>query len=475
MSSFVRSLLFLAAPLALLPAQTPGALLTFSQPEFTQSLGGGPLQVLHPNEIAFLPLPLGCSNGAQTEKWSPRTGLQVMAGDENGDGQYWNPTLFGSIDALAVAWTNFGPIAPNPRVVFWSPAAPMGGAIASGPLRPGDVGRIDVGGQVDLLMSQDQFNIALGLPIGYPLDIDAFAYEPGLGIYFSINQPLILANPGCQTNALVANGDLLAIRDQDIVWNLAWRVASVVPNSAYIVEFEAAFDAMLQNSQITDRNGALITLADDLESLDIDHGPGSQITMFTCGNVQVPVPDFFFSTRSMTGASLVRTATGGQVAIGNCGYLGLPAPYVQTGAVLGIQGTPFQGPPSHVNALAFASTMRFVLEPQVPQQNYSGLGGPGTTVHIGAWFDYVFTWIELAPATLPGSFNVSPFSPNCFPEWYCPSNLLWAFNAPVHGFASFPTPPIPVGWNGKLLFQSVGFDASATIFELSTPAMIDVD
>lgn len=135
-------------------AQVPGALLTFSQTENTISMGGGPLQVLHPNEIAFLPLEAGCPNGALTEKWSPRTCFHAMAGDENGDGQYWNPNLFGAIDALSTGWTSIGQLAPNPRMVFWSPSAAMGSAITNAPLRPSDIGRIRVNGTVELLMSQ---------------------------------------------------------------------------------------------------------------------------------------------------------------------------------------------------------------------------------------------------------------------------------------------------------------------------------
>lgn len=473
-----------SSPLLLLSAvgvraQAPGALLTFSQTEYTQSLGGGPLATLQPNEISFLPLPLGCSNGHLTEKWSPRTCFDVMAGDENGDTQYWNPNLFGSIDALAGIYSNFGWEQTDPRNVFWSPSAAMGTNISGSPLRPGDIGRIVKGGggdgEVDLLMSQEQFNIAIGLPPGNPIDIDAFAYEPGLGIYFSVDNHLFLANPACAPNTLIADGDLLAIPDSAITWSLNYRVLSVAPSSAHVVIGEAQFGAMLANSQIADRNGAPITTAIDLESLDIYSGQGSGITLVNTCSGQVAVPDFVFATESMTGGSLATTVGGGQPYYSACGTTGYQVPQVQNGSAVGIQGSPFQGPPSHVNALLLTTTKRFVLEPDVHQQNYSLLGGPPTTVHIGAEFVYVFTWVDLAPATVPTSFFIPPFSPNCFPDWYCPNLTLWQFHTPVTGFASFATVPIPVGWSGKLLFQSIGFDAPGVDFEVSTPCVIDVN
>ena len=477
----LRPLLLACLPLATAIAQVPGALLTFSQTENTISMGGGPLQVLRPNEIAFLPLPPGCPNGARTEKWSPRTCFHVMAGDENGNGQYWNPNLFGSIDALSTGFTsNNQQIAPNPRAVYWSPSAAMGTNISGQPqLRPGDIGRILVDGTVELLMSQDQFKAALGLgPLDPPIDIDAFAYEPGLGVYFSIDSPApVLAQLACVPGwSVIQDGDLFAIPAYAITFALNQLVAGVWPISAYRVKTEADFDAMLANSQIGDRNGVAITSAGDLESLDIYHGPGSQITMFNSCINPVPVPDFLFSTSTMTGGSLACTIGGGQPAMGPCGFLGIPAQYgLQTGAAVGIQQQLASvGPASYVNALAFGTTERFVLEPVAHQLNYGLLGGPPTVVHVGGNFDYVFTWVDLAPSTIAPSVTLAQ---NLFPDWYCLNLLLWDFGSAGSGFHSFATPNIPINWSGKLIFQSIGFDAACTNcpLNLSTPCVIDVN
>ncbi|MCU0865962.1 MAG: hypothetical protein MUC36_19435 [Planctomycetes bacterium] len=131
------------------------------------------------------------------------------------------------------------------------------------------------------------------------------------------------------------------------------------------------------------------------------------------------------------------------------------------------------GPASYVNALAFGTAERFVLEPVAHQLNYGLLGGPPTTVHLGGKFNYVYTWIDLVPSTIAPSVSGG----NLFPEWYCLNMFLWDYNTSVSGFHSFATPNIPVGWSGKLMFQSIGFDAACTgcSLNVSTPCVIDVN
>jgi hypothetical protein len=452
-----------------LAQQTP--LLTFSQLEYTQSLGGGPLQMIHPNEIAFLTC--SSSTGHLAEKWSPLTCMQVMAGDENGDGNYWNPALFGSIDALAAPKSAFGPVKVDPRSVFWSPSAPTGTSISASPLRPGDMGRITINGQVELLMGQELFNKALGLLPDYPIDIDAFDYQPGVGIFFSIDSD-VWASPGCwPQGTTVRDGDVLTIPDDGIhiTWALSqFYVTDVIANGAYRCYAEAGIDAMLLNSGISDRFGAAITQAIDLEALDII--PGSQITLqYQCNNVSVPLPELRFTTQSMTGGSVMTTLFGGSVNYGSCGS-GFLVPSVQNGTAVGIQGSMQLGPPSYVNALAVATTERFALEPQTHVLNYGLQGGPGTTVHVGGPWPWVFNWIEIVPPTVPGSLSAWPFSPNCFPDIYFPGFAFWGYTPMVGGFGSFNTPSIPVGWSGKLLFQCLVLNGPT--WELSTPTVIDV-
>ena len=109
-------------------AQGPDFLATFSQPERTLSTSGGTvLQGLFPNEIAQINWSTSTCATFSAEKWTPRTAFHTMAGDEDADGVYWNPTIFGEIDALLSIpnpTTTVG--GTNQRTVFYSPSTAMG-------------------------------------------------------------------------------------------------------------------------------------------------------------------------------------------------------------------------------------------------------------------------------------------------------------------------------------------------------------
>ena len=77
--------------------------------------------------------------------------------------------------------------------------------------------------------------------------------------------------------------------------------------------------------------------------------------------VAVPLPELVFATETMTGGSLATTIGGGQPHYSACGTSGYQVPQVQNGSAVGIQGSPFQGPPSYVNALLLTTAKRFVL------------------------------------------------------------------------------------------------------------------
>ncbi|MBL8732501.1 MAG: hypothetical protein JNN13_09050 [Planctomycetes bacterium] len=458
-------------------AQGQDLLVTFRFPEQTLSGSGGTvLQTLQPNEIVHLDRNQPCP-GASAEKFSPRTCFHTMAGDENGDGQYWNPAIFGTIDALA---TPIGgtPISSgvNARSVFWSPSVAMGTTISGLPLRPGDVGRIvntPSDGQVEYFMRQEQFDQALGLPITTAIDIDAITFQPGLGVYFSLDTDII-AFTACGPT-LIRDGDVVCVPDWAITWTSDFRVASVLPNSAVVVINEAQMDNFVLAANVTDKFGVCLTNTVDLEGLEIDW-QGTMSTVVPCPGAVVQVPDFIFSTETMTGASLLTTNGGGTIYQGLCGPAGRACGTGPTwGPQLGIQpASTSQGANSFVTGIASAATCRYVLEPTQHQLNYGGAGGPGTTIAVGSPWLWNFAYIELVPPTVPGSITVAPFlSAFCFPDWYFPSMTFWAPVPAPGGFGTFATPAIPPLWSGKLLFQSFAFGGSG--IELSTPTVIDVN
>lgn len=471
-------------PLALLAlatsavAQNSDLLLTFSQPEQSLSGSGGTvLRFLRPNEIAHIQGGGIAPCVVSAEKWMPRTCAQTMAGDENADGDFWNPAIFGAIDALCDGMS-MSPVLgfANQRRVFWSVSAPLGNAVSATPFRPGDVARIvrDTGGfegQVEHFMRQEQFNVAIGLAPATPIDVDAIAWSPNHGVFFSLDAdtPAALA---CGP-ALVRDGDLLCVPPWAITWTPDFRVASVLPNSAVRVLTEAQFDAFVANSGVTDRFGTCINTAVDLESVEIDWStPGTAIV--GCAGLVVNVPDFIFTTETMTGASILTTAGGGTIWNGLCVPSGRSCGFGPTpGSQTGIQPAGLIGAPSYVNALATTFTNRHVIEPQQHVQNLFPFGAPfgATQVDYYSPFALNLALIEFVFPPVPGSITVAPvWSPTCFPDLYAPTlNIYWF---PVWGnFGSFPMPAIPGWFTGKLLFQNVGFGGT---FELSTPAIVEI-
>ena len=480
MNHLTLSRLFVPATLAAAAlAQGPDFLVTYSQPEVTLSGSGGTnLRFLAPNEIAHLEWSAGPCSSLSAEKWAPRTCFHTMAGDENGDGTYWNPAIFGSIDAL-VATMSTTPIGGvNPRTVFYSLSAAMGTNISGIPgLRPGDVGRIvrtGVGdGQVEYFMRQEQFNQSLGLPLNTPIDVDAIAFSPNYGVFFSLDQDIV-ANTICGP-MLIQDGAVIMVPAWALTYTPDFRIASVLPVSAAVLYTEAQIDAFVNNAQVTDRFGVCLTTGIDLESLEIDWG-GPNVTVFPCGGAVLNAPSLIFSCETMTGASLLTTAGGGTIYSGLCGATGRgcgggPTP----GSQMGIQPTSAAvGAPSYVNGLLGTFTWRYTMEPQQHVQNVFPAGAPfgATSIEVGSPWLWNFVFIEIVPPTVPGSFPAFPFSLFCFPDIYVPSFTFYMPAAAPGGFGAFPMPAIPANWQGKVLFQSFAFGGSG--IELSTPVVIDV-
>jgi len=461
-------------------AQFQEGLISFSQAEQTLSGSGATvLGQLRPNETAVLEwgTTAGCAS-LSAEKWAPRTTYHVMAGDENADGTYFNPTLFGSVDALVTTVSAAGTGWENQRTVFWSVAAPIGNNISLNPFRPGDVARIvragPGDGQVQYFMRQEQFNQALGLPLGTPIDVDAIAFSPQFGVFFSLDADIV-ANTACGP-VLVQDGAVVVIPAPALTYTPDMRIAAVLPNTAIVVLTEAQIDALVVNAQVTDRFGACVPNAVDLESLEFAWN-GTVNTYGGCtAAMTITAPHLIFSVETGTGASLLTTAFGGSIWNGPCSPMGRSC---GSGPTLGLQSgirpvNAALGAASHVNAFALAHTNRYVLEPQNHVLPVFPLGAPvgSTTIDIGSPFPWNLVFIEIVAPTVPGSFPAFPFSQMFFPDIYVPSLFFYLLAPAPLGFGNFPMPAIPAGFSGKVLFQSVGF--TATTIELSTPTVIDV-
>jgi hypothetical protein len=439
-----------------------GLLFAPSQPEETLSQSGNTvLKDLRPNEVAhveFAPCPV-----ISAEKWGPRTCYHAMAGDEDGDGMFYEPSLFGSIDALVHMYMP-GQV-PMPRNVYWSPTAAMGNAI-SGPvvLRPGDTGRIAIGGQVLHFLSADQVQQALGMPASpIVVDVDAIAADGGVGIFFSLDQSHVV-NTNCGTT-FVQDGDVLLIPPTAITWTPDLRVQSLVPGCAVVVWTEAQMDAFVLNAQVTDRFGACVTVVQDLESLDIDF-LGRQLPFTFCSGTYW-IPALRFSGELMTGASVLTTDNGGQICAMGCGQLGRACGNGPTlGDQLGLRPpNAALGVPSFVNALdSVWFTNRFVIEPQ--QHVITAPGAVQLDIHTPLGFTVLA--VDIAPPTVAPSAPLPPFI--IFPDLFILGTPPWTTWWLTPGFTTITTPVIPVPC--KLVWQAGGIVGSS--IAVSAPAMLDV-
>lgn len=470
--------LTLCAGLALAGASvaqvSPNFLLSLSGVETTASGSGGTvLQKIFPNEIAFVNF--GTCATLSAEKWMPRTCSHVMAGDENADGNYYNGGIFGDINAILPHRHSMGTgLDENQRTVFWSVASPMGGAVSAQPFRSGDVARIvsnGIGhGQVEHFMRQEQFNIALGRAPGAPLDIDAIAWQANYGVWFSINYNRN-ANTACGP-MLVRDGDVLCIPPSALAYTTDGRIAAVMPNSAIVVHTEAQMDIYTANANVANNMGGCVTQAVDVEGLEIDlFGPVA--TMSGCAGTVISVPTLLFSTETGTGASILSTAAGGQIQPTPCGLAGqYCGAGVTLGNQLGLSIPAGPGIPSYVTGLGFSYAQTHVLEADMPVMTTSATGAPAGTsnIHYNSPFAINVVLIELVPAFVPPAVVGLPFSPTCFPDLYAPG--IFGYAVVAGGFGTIPMPALPVGFTGKVLFQSVGLGAG--VFEFSTPTVVDV-
>ena len=99
---------------------------------------------------------------------------------------------------------------------------------------------------------------ALDRPLAAVIDVDAIAFSTNYGVFFSLDQDITITTP-CGP-MLLQDGAIAMIPNWAITYTADFRVASVLPNSAFVLYDEPAVDAMVANAQVTNRFGACLTL-----------------------------------------------------------------------------------------------------------------------------------------------------------------------------------------------------------------------
>lgn len=429
--------------------------------------GGTVLQTIHPNDLVGLPS-FPCPRRA--EKWLPRNAFMTMAGDEDGDDSYFEPTLLGRVNALLNTSMFTGTIG-NQRTIWYSPGANLGTTVSGAPgLRTGDIGRIartGLGdGQVQYFIRQEAINNALGLPLATTIDVDAAAWSPNHGLFLSLAND-IPCNP-CGGPVLLRDGDVFCIPPGAYALSAMLTIGATAPSSAVVVYTEAQMDAFVANAQVANRFGACVPAAIDTTALEIDFSVAASLVLPGCTGTPVIVPTLLFSTESLTGGAILTTAFGGQIHNASCGPLGTNCGAGPTlGDQIGLRPpSAAVGIPSFVNALAWSRLFTYTAESQVPQ---IPIGTPAridfNTPGIGSW-----VFLSFAPSG-PGVVAPSaafPWGLLGYPDYYPLPNFLGVVPG---GFATFVSPPIPFACD--LIFQGVTITTAGTV-EASTPTMVEV-
>ena len=475
MNTILHTAFFSALLAAGTAAQGLDILYTVSTPETTITGSGGTvLASIRPNDIVGLratPCPV------TAEKWAPRQAFEVMAGDEDGDDIYRRPNLFGAIDALVKVPDPVA--ADNWRTLYYSPAAAMGTTVSGGPgLRPGDIGRVRRtgagNGKVEHFIRAEDIQVALGLPPSpVVIDVDAACFGHNYGLFLSLDDD-VLCNP-CGGPTVMRDGDVFVLPPGSYTLTGNGTIAGTLPGSAVRIYTEANMDAMVANAQVTDRFGACVPNAVDVESLEIDWANPSAFAFPSCGGV-VFVPRFLFSTETLTGGAVLTTALGGSIYNSSCSPLGTSCGSGPTlGDQIGLKPISFTtgmiGIASHVNALALTYIFEFAAEAATPQVPVGSTATIDFVTPPSAWVWVFMTFAANGPGAVPTSAPF-PWSFLGFPEFYPTPNFMSLVPGGT-GYATYTTPPIP--WPVDLVFQGVTILPSLSSIELSTPTFVEVN
>jgi hypothetical protein len=430
------------------------------------------------------------------ETFLPSIALQTMAGDVDANGSVLDVDLTGPIDAITVLpydWDSDRGARPRTQPVtaldcYFSPSHDVDTNVSGAPgLRAGDCGRFvrnaAGNGQVSWFIRAEQLIAAFGMfnpttgaaltPADIDLDAITVSVDRQIFVSFDGQHGMRLSLNGALANFLVDDGAVVALPAPAWTPNARGEVASVLANRGVIVFQEAQTNVLVANAMITDNAAACVPVIIDTESLAIDPNGGVFTTQW--GNQQITWPHLLLNGELMSGAGVITTRNGGQIAQVNGSPLGRGC---GAGPTTGIQmGLDATNAVSRLNALESLTKEPcwFVLGSPTP----GGLGG-AIEVHIGTNLGAAGAFLGFGLGALPVSPSVAfaAWSPNnlCFPELYptivanpfLPIALAAGFgNASFGTFSLAVSPVVAPG----ILFQAGA--AAGGALHLSTPLTLN--
>lgn len=404
-----------------------------------------------------------------------RQACEVMWGDQDGDGSFAEPTLFGRIDALLPPFhVGGGAIQPNGRNVWFSPEVQTTALVGAPLLHEAELGRMLPNGVLEEFINRAQVYAAFGLPAAAQANIDAAAMVWNVGLFLSFENAV---NINTAFNGMVAgvpDGAILAIPFNSIVWAAsaydgAAVVANVVAGSGVIVLGEPQVDALVAASGIRDNAGVPVMAIGDTDGLEADPQGGMFFSQGLVEHQQFPggmVPNLIFCGQNLTGGGIVSTS--GNIAVVNGVPMGNAAG-ATTGADLGLVTA---GGVGSLNGLGLtgvvqprfvtACTSRLLAPGNI---NFEVAADPGGVVlfalqHLPPPASGIFPCVGLGFAGFPDAYLLPP-TPHggvVAGGWFAPTPI------------AVPPPVWALAAGSVLLVQALHLTAGGAL-ELSTPSV----
>ena len=385
-----------------------------------------------PNDIHLL---RHGSGGAVAPAFLPHLGICEVLGDHDGDGQFYESGILGSIDALVHPRDpqQGGRLVLDQSRVFYSPTeatADTSGNI----LRPSEVGRFLPGGTLEHLYDQAQLEAAIGgsSPVA---NVDAAALCPiyecggfvGMDLFLSFEGTLRLWVPGVGFTILQDGGVLRVPYDAITLaaspHDGAALIVAMDTASAEIAYSESDINAILTGSIgslpiASNAAGSAVTSIGDLDGLTT----GAQVAR---GSGICPLTGcvLWFTGENLTGCGVV--TTDGKIAKIGSNLLARPAHGLMptTGSQLGLANTS-----GTLNALARAPVGARVvtLDSHRPKTNGFGSARISYSITPPVASTVIVMWNTgcAAPGCVDGLVGSSGW--NGFPELYVPTSGMMA-------------------------------------------------
>ena len=362
---------------------------------------------------------------SSAETFLTHANFDVMHGDKNCDGVYFDKNTGYAIDAVTLCQN-----VPDPKMhnVYVSFVTDIGAPGLPPAIEDGDIVSLRIGGAHQKLISEGQIQNAMGITPNDDINIDAFCMLEDGTLVFSFEEDHIVLG-----GALLEDGGVAMIPSYALFYGGGddCTVDDSSPNSGAIVFGEGNADFLVASSGISDASGAAVVTIGDLNALTVDEaggGTGIMVQVPSTGAVIV-LPDLLFNGSNLDGSGVVSSALGGSIAQLNGQLLGQPAPLPTDGLHMGM----VPGTASTVRTLSGlcvlrndSDALRFVLDtnsalpsvgstlrldwggvdPGAPMQIFAKIGVPGAcnaqaSVPIGnPGFGYWFTSAGVLPLSL---------------------------------------------------------------------------